>query len=275
MVMRDVHRTGRFVNKEFKEASGIVASVAEPGVFWGNNDSGNDERLFAFDTAGRALGSVRVRDVENRDWEAMATGPCPQGTCVYIGDTGDNSARYDELTVHRLVEPTTTTGTATPLATLRFEYADGPNDVEAMFAGPDGSLWLVTKRPSRAATGAARPSRVYHVPAAAWQQPGRYTAAIVDSVPVTPLAGSSHDFITDASQSMLLADGTRRLVLLSYGAVHVLEADPATGRPGKLIARCALPIRDRSAEGVTWLPDGRILLINEGNGGALYAGRCP
>lgn len=273
--MRDVQRTGRFVNKDFTEASGAVASVAEPGVFWGNNDSGNDERLFAFDTAGRSLGVVRIRDVKNRDWEAMATGPCPEGTCVYIGDIGDNSARRDNLAVYRLVEPRTNAGTQAPLATLRLAYADGPHDVEAMYAGPDGSLWLVTKRPSRAANGASRPSRVYHVPPTAWQQPGRYVASIVDSVPVTPVAGSAHDFITDASLSPLLPDGSRRVVLLSYGAVHVLNADPATGRPGALIARCALPIRDRYAEGVSWLSDGRILVINEGNGGALYAGRCP
>jgi hypothetical protein len=273
--MRDVQRTGRFVNKEFNEASGVVASSVEPGVFWGNNDSGNDERLFAFDTAGRAIGTVRIRDVKNRDWEALASGPCPQGTCVYIGDIGDNSARRDNLIVHKLVEPTTTTGTVTPVASLKLAYADGPHDVEAMYAGPDGSLWLVTKRPARSATGAPRPSRVYHIPPAAWQQPGRFTATVVDSVPVTPVAGSAHDFITDGSLSSLQPDGTRRVVLLSYGAVHVLEADPATGRPGKLIARCALPIRDRNAEGVSWLPDGRILLVNEGNGGALYAGRCP
>ena len=65
------------------------------------------------------------------------------------------------------------------------------------------------------------------------------------------------------------------MVLLTYGAVYVFDADPATGRPGALIARCALPIREDTAESVAWLADGRIQVGTEGTGGAIYRGRCP
>lgn len=277
-VMRDVERSGKFEDRTFSEASGVAASASEPGVFWGNNDSGNDERLFAFDSAGRSLGDVRVRNTQNRDWEALTGGPCVDDSgarCLYIGDVGDNGARRDVVVLYVLREPSRRSGQVAALRSLEVRYADGPHDVEAMYAGPTGALWLVTKRPDRDGSGGWRPSRVYEVPASAWASSRPYEAQVVDSVNITPVKGASHDWITDGSLSAVQPDGTRRLVLLSYGAVHVFTADSATGKPGPLLARCALPIKDTSAEGVSWLPDGRILLVNEGKGGALYTGRCP
>lgn len=278
-VMRDVRRAGTFADRDLSEASGVVASASEPGVFWANNDSGNDERLFAFDSSGNALGAVRVRNAQNRDWEALTGGPCVEeltARCLYVGDVGDNGARREAVEIYAIREPARHSGPVAATRSLLVRYADGPHDVEAMYMGPGGTLWLITKRPERAGKGGApRPSRVYEVPPSAWRQPGPYVASVVDSVPVTPVRGASHDWITDGSLSPVQPDGHRRLVLLSYGAVHVLTADAATGRPGPLLARCALPIRDTSAEGVTWLPDGRIMLVNEGKGGALYTGRCP
>ncbi len=273
--MRDVQRAGTLTDTRVGEASGAAASVRDDGVLWLLNDSGNDERLFAIDSTGRSVGDVQVPGVRNRDWEALATGPCVEGTCLFIGDLGDNRGRRDRVAVHRVREPAVGSRTAPVLATLTLAYQDGPHDVEAMYAGPDGSLWLVTKRPTRGAMGQARPSRVYHVPPSAWLQPLRYMARIVDSVPITPMAGEARDLITDASLGARQPDGSRRLVLLSYGAVHVLDADPATGRPGRLLARCALPIPEENAEGVSWLADGRIVLVNEGKRAPLYTGRCP
>ncbi|MFN5598758.1 MAG: hypothetical protein ACK5AK_05170 [Gemmatimonas sp.] len=277
-VMRDVQPSGSFEDRTFNEASGVAPSLSEPGVFWGNNDSGNDERLFAFDRAGRRLGDVRVRNVQNRDWEALAGGPCvddPGARCLYIGDVGDNGARRDKVVLYALREPSQRSGQVSALRTLDVRDADGPHDVEAMYAGPNGTLWLVTKRPERAGSGRYRPSRVYEVPASAWGAGGPYVARIADSVSVTPVTGASNDRNTDGSLSDIQTDGTRRQGVLSYGAVHVFSADAVTGKPGPLLARCALPIADTAAEGVSWLPDGRILLVNEGKAGALYTGRCP
>jgi hypothetical protein len=273
-LMRDVVRMGRLGDKKLDEASGAIASIAEPGVLWSQNDSGNDEYLFAYDSTGHALGRVLVKGTKNRDWEALASGPCPEGQCVTVGDIGDNGARRDDLILHQLVEPLHTSVSVSASRSLSLRYADGPHDVEAMYAGADGSLWLVTKRPERDAAGRYRPVRVYHVPRSAWEQ-REYVAPVVDSLPITPEKGASHDWVTDASLSPLLPDGRRLLVLLSYGAVHIFETDPATGKPGAAVARCALPIRENTAEGVSWLPDGRILLVTEGTMGAIYAGRCP
>ncbi|WP_396205840.1 hypothetical protein [Gemmatimonas sp.] len=272
--MRDAVQTGRLADTELDESSGMVASVAEPGVFWSQNDSGNDEHLFAYDSTGRARGRVLVRGGKNRDWEALTTGPCAEGQCLVIGDVGDNLARRNDLTLYQIAEPPQTAVSVPVLRTLSLRYADAPHDVEAMYAGPDGTLWLVTKRPQRGSGGALRPVRVYEVPRTAWDG-GEYTARVVDSLPVTPEKGKLHDWVTDASLSPLQPDGRRRVVLLTYGAVYVFDADPATGRPGALMARCTLPIREDTAESVAWLGDGRIQVGTEGTGGAIYRGRCP
>jgi len=273
-LMREGARTGRLTDKELDESSGMVGSVAEPGVFWSQNDSGNDEYLFAYDSTGRALGRVLVRGAKNRDWEALATVPCPEGQCIVIGDVGDNMARRNALQLYRIAEPMHGAVSVPVLHTLRLRYADGAHDVEAMFGGPDGTLWLVTKRPERRRDGASRPVRVYAVPRAAWDS-AEYTATVLDSLPVVPEKGKAHDWVTDAGLSPLMPDGRRRAVLLTYGAVYVFDADPATGRPGALVARCALPIRESTAESVTWLDDGRIQVGTEGTMGAIYRGRCP
>jgi hypothetical protein len=273
-LMRDGVRSGRFADKSINEASGVVASVSEPGVFWSQNDSGNDESLFAYDSTGKALGRVLVKGAKNRDWEALASGPCAEGQCITIGDVGDNAAIRKQLTLYQIAEPSRSSVSVPVLRTLSLRYADGAHDVEAMYAGTDGSIWLVTKRPARSAAGEARPVRVYHVPRSAWEQ-GEYTAAVTDSLPIVPQRGVPHDWITDGSLSSLQPDGRRRVVLLSYGAAYVFDADPATGRPGALMARCALPIRESTAEGITWLADGRLLLVTEGTMGSIYTGRCP
>jgi hypothetical protein len=159
----------------------------------------------------------------------------------------------------------------------QIRFADGPHDVEAIYVAPDASIWLITKRPSRDAGGRQRPSRLYRVPAADWQGSPAVTAVaqVADSIPIVATTGTTREWITDAHLSGADSTGARRLAVLTYGAVYVFAADATTGRPGALVARCALPIRETSAEGLTWLPDGRLLIMNEGRGAELYGGRCP
>jgi hypothetical protein len=110
---------------------------------------------------------------------------------------------------------------------------------------------------------------------AAWKD----TAAlpVVDSLPIVPTkdGGLGRDWPTDASLSPPDSNGQRRLALLTYGAITLFATDPLTGRPGARLARCALPIPERTSEGVTWLADGRLLILSEGVGSPLYAGKCP
>ena len=217
-------------------------------MLWSQNDSGNAAMLFAYDSTGAPRGAVQVRDADNTDWEAIAIGPCPRGECLYIGDVGDNFARRSYVRVWRIPSPMST-ARVTESATLR----------RIVYPG----------RP--------RPSRLYRVPASAWASGSTTTATaeLVDSLPIVPRASVSRDWVTDASLSSVMPDGRRRLAILTYGSVYVFDADPFTGRPRAPLASCAVPPGLRQAEGISWLPDGRLMLANEGRGASLYRGRCP
>lgn len=275
--LRDVTRAGRFDDREVDESSGMAPMAGDSLLFWTHNDSGNEARLYAIDSTGRVVGRVRVRGATNTDWEAMASGPCPEGRCLYIADVGDNSAKRPVLTLWRVLEPGVRDVNSATAARLAFRLPDGPQDIEAIYVAPDTSVWLISKRPARGAAGAARPVRVYRLPAAVWagNVPGPTVADLVDSLPIVPQKGDSRDWVTDAAVSPPRADGSRRLAVLTYGAIQVFRLHPESGRPGLRYARCALPVRERNAEAIAWLPDGRLLFTNEGKGAPLYSGRCP
>src|SRR5919108_3756530 len=89
------------------ESSAAAMSIAQSGVFFTINDSGNDPVLFALDTTGANQGEWKVLGARNRDWEAAAVGPCSSSEssstarerwCVYIGDVGDNGEAHREST---------------------------------------------------------------------------------------------------------------------------------------------------------------------------------
>jgi hypothetical protein len=275
--LRELVRSGEFGDRRLTEASGVVASTTEPGVLWSQNDSGHAAMLFAYDSTGAPRGAVAVRDADNTDWEAIAIGPCPGGECLYIGDVGDNGARRSYVRVWRVPSPMSTARVTESATLRRVAYPGGARDVEAMWVAPDTSLWFATKRPQVDAKGRPRPSQLYRVPASAWSSGSTATATaeLVDSLPIVPLASLSRDWVTDASLSSVRPDGRRRLAILTYGSVYVFDADPLTGKPGAPLAHCAVPPALRQAEGISWLPDGRLTLANEGRGASLYRGSCP
>lgn len=277
--LTDVSVLGEFTHEDLKESSSAVASRLSPGVFWTHNDAGNDERLFAFDSTGQDLGRVRITGAKNRDWEAMASGPCAEGACLYIGDVGDNLAEQKFVTVYRVKEPAAP-GRGKPTdvpaaAALRFRYPDGAHDVESMWVDADTSIWLATKRRLRDASGRNRQSLVFRVPASAWMAADVVTAELADSLPMVP-TNREATMVTDAAISNPFGDGdgSALLAVRTYGALYIFESS-RTGRPGKVRARCSLAsLREPQGEAVAWLPDGRVLLGSEKLGAKLHAARC-
>jgi hypothetical protein len=290
--LRDVTRTGAIADKALTESSGLTPSTWNPGVFWSHNDSGNEPLLFALDTTGAARGRYRVTGAANRDWEAIALGPCTAGTCLYIADVGDNSARRRSVVLWRVREPAlaAAAGTAgsssegitqsvpesaTESATrLAFRYPDEPHDVEAIWVSPDTSVWIVTKRPLRDFPGALRPVLLFRLPSTAWQATTPVVAELVDSLPLVPVPGNSSTWVTDAAFTSHGPDGAS-VVVRTYQEVMIFDAEARTGRPGKPRARCRLTaLYERLGEAVAWLPDGRLVFASEGKGSRLWAARC-
>lgn len=140
------------------ESSGMVASRANPGLFWTHNDSGDGPFIYAFDRQGKSRGVWRVQGASARDWEDIAAGPGPEAnrSYLYVGDIGDNSSKRASIEIYRVIEPTIAAADAratkskprvTEAAeTIRLRYPDGSHDSETLLVHPvSGDVYVITK----------------------------------------------------------------------------------------------------------------------------------
>lgn len=147
------------------ELSGLAASPNQPGVLYAHNDSGDSARFFALSAAsGGVLQTFTVQGASNRDWEDVAVGPCDGGTCVFLGDIGDNARVRSDYVVYVVPEPTVVAGGATAAVTaqaLPYQYPMGVrHNAETLLVDPrDGRPWVLTKAP-----GAGQPSYAFRFP---------------------------------------------------------------------------------------------------------------
>ncbi len=147
---------------ELPEASGLARGSS--GLLWSLNDSGAPV-LLAYDAHGKPAGRLTIEGARVEDWEAIASGPCASGTCLYVADIGDNNAKRKHITVYRITEPVNPGGTANADA-LHASYPDGAHDAEALLVAPDGGLFVVTK-------GETGPIAVYKFPRQLSKEPMR------------------------------------------------------------------------------------------------------
>lgn len=137
------------------EASGLVASRQNPGVLWVHNDSGDKPRVYAINTKGDLLGICNVGGATARDWEdiAIGPGPDPNRQYLYIGDIGDNQAKYPEVIVYRVPEPKLDAAVAFgmmpigPAEAIHLTYPGGPRDAETLLVDPQTrDIYIIAKR---------------------------------------------------------------------------------------------------------------------------------
>ena len=147
---------GSIESAELREMSGLVASRRYPGYFWTHNDSGDDPRLFLLDAKGQLMATCFLANAENRDWEDIAWAPGDAADYLYIGEIGDNEAKYTDKFVYRILEPNVNElvvsggGTLPVEAKYTLHYEDGPRDAEGMFVDPaTKELWIISKREER------------------------------------------------------------------------------------------------------------------------------
>ena len=104
---------GRIESNEITESSGLASSLCQPGVLWTHNDSGDDAFIYAINSKGEHLGTWRVKNARNDDWEDLASYKDPTGVCyLYIGDTGNNKRDGSQQTIYRVKEPTASSSTS-------------------------------------------------------------------------------------------------------------------------------------------------------------------
>lgn len=262
---------GLLADPELVELSGLAASRAHPGVLWAHNDSGDSARFFGLSDQGATLGRFTLPGAVARDIEDLALGPCPLGTCVYLGDIGDNLAVRDDTAVFRVAEPQPRPDAGTgsfPVSFERFDFAY-PNgrhhNAEALLVHPvTGDVYVLTKQ------GPGTRSRVYRFP--------------------RPLDASAEAVLEDLGEASVPASGDlhltggdvspcgNALLLRMYNRVVELRLPP--GRPFEAIFQAApraLPTASEpQGEAVAWSHDGRAYFTaSEGAAQALHRFDCP
>jgi hypothetical protein len=238
---------------ELPEASGLALSQRIPGHLWTHNDS-DEPILFILDSRGSVTGRVQVAGATVVDWEAVAVGPCPSGSCVFVGDIGDNNARRDRITVYRLPEPAGA-NTAVPAEAFHATYPDGPHDAETLLVAPDGVIYIVTK-------GSTGPVALYRFP----RSPSG-TSVRLERVGALRSAGrvADHQEITDGAVS---PDGARVVLRTHHALLFYRTAELLAGNWREEQIADLTPVAEPQGEGVTLGPDNSVYLSGEGGGGS-------
>lgn len=170
--------SGTVTDSNLNAISGITASATNPGVLYLHNDRDQSE-FFAVDEQGTLLGTFTLGGAV-LDVEDIAVGPCPQGSCVYLADLGDNVTPRQEYQVLRVAEPTVDlnnpgAGKALASELLIFSYPDGTHNAESLLIDhATQNLYVVTKE------AAGIPSAVYRLPPA-------FTGAVADAIKIADL----------------------------------------------------------------------------------------
>ena len=236
---------------DLPEASGVAVSRRIPGLLWSHNDSG-EPVLFALDAKGTVTGRVRVAGADVTEWEAMAVGTCPGGSCLFVADIGDNDARRRHITIYRVPEPNPDERATLPGDAFHATYPDGPHDAEALFVTADGDLYVVTK----GETG--------HIALYRFPQPLR-AGSVVRLQQVAILGGraTKKDRITDAAAS---PDG-QWIALRTRDAVAFYRTnDLISGRRRESFSFNVRELGERQGEGIALASEGTAYLVSEGGG---------
>ncbi len=233
---------------ELRELSGLVASRTQPGVLYAHNDSGDAARFFALDTAGQLLATFSLEGARARDWEDVALGPCPAGTCLYLGDIGDNGRVREDYAVFRVPEPEVATGSAA-VAWERLPYVfpggEKHNAEALVMHATTGRLYLLTKE----RTG---PSAVYRFPALSPD-----VVVELEHVATLPVPASGDNQLTGADLNVC---GTSLLLRLYNRLVELRLPADAEDFEAIFSARpITVPVsgEEEQGEAVAWSADGR------------------
>ena len=157
---------GRLEEGPDRENSGMVRSRHDDDVFWIQNDSSDEPRIYAVRRDGTAYRSVRYGETPgtliggaiNVDWEDIAV--LGDGSIV-VADTGNNSNARRDLVLYILNEPEAMAGRTTYRKKVFYRYPDQPSfpaprsdfnyDCEAVFTLGQ-QIYLLSKHRSDTAT---------------------------------------------------------------------------------------------------------------------------
>jgi len=243
------------VPEALTELSGIAESRTQPGIFYAHNDSGDSPRIFVLDTTGSEVGQLCLAGASNVDWEDIEMGPCPGGSCIYVGDIGDNHRERASYDIYRVPEPPVVPWPSPGGASVGFEhypfvYPDGPHNAEALLVHPmTGRVYVITKD--------GDPSPIYEVALPAPPPPGTSASAVTATRVGTVSIGKPGALVTGGDVSPC---GNALLVRTGQALYEFRSPDGASAPVESLIANAAqkVPVADEvQGEAVSYAADGR------------------
>ncbi|MFP2906463.1 cell wall anchor protein [Pyxidicoccus sp. 3LFB2] len=215
---------GTVASTAIVEPSGLAASRLTPGVLYVHNE--DTTAIVAISTANAStLGTFNVANVTPADWEDVATGPCPAGKCIFMGDIGRSSANFptppSTFAVYRIPEPNIGAGQTSGSLTAEkfpFQYPDSPKDAETIMVHPTtGDIYVITK----SGTGL---SKVYKFPT---PLPAPNTMSTLVFVANIQLPTSTTDVWYGQATAGAIHPCANRFLLRTYR--HVYEFRAPTG----------------------------------------------
>lgn len=238
---------------ELDEASGVAIGRRAAGVLWAHNDSGDDPVVYAVGAAGEPLGAVRVPGAEHRDWEDLAVGPCPAGSCLYVGDIGDNAGRRAEVHLYRFPEPEPGAPAGGGRAErFRMRYPGGPRDAEALFVLPSGEVFVISK-------GGRGPAELFRYPLPLRAGEGVELERVASLAPAAAPGEVLQVTGADASPDggWVAVRAYRTLLLYRAGPLLAGDVEPA-------LRVDLTPVGEAQGEAVALADDGTVVLASEG-----------
>ena len=265
-----VKTTGQIADSDINESSGIAASKCQPNVFWTHNDSGDDAFIFAMDKGGARLGTWKVPNAANVDWEDIALHKDSTGKCfIYIGEIGDNQSKRDDHTIYRVPEPKASAANAAstrqqPLTTepadaLKFVYPDSRHNAETLLVHPKtADIYIVTKRVSG-------PAGVYRLKSDFGKDGAVKAEKVADlSVPAIP-----NGFLTGGD----ISPNGKHVVICDYSAAYEFTLPENAKNFEDIWSQTPESIdvgKRKTGEAITYSPDGNsIILSSEGKNTAI------
>ncbi|GAB3089971.1 hypothetical protein [Lysobacter terrae] len=125
--------SGVLLDSQLAEISGLAASRRHRDVLWLHDDGGNPARLFAVNTDGDRLATIRIEGMTKTDWEDMAAFRMDGRDYLLIADTGDNGGLRRTLQLHVIEEPAEVQNARLkPAWSIAFRWPDGARDCEAV-----------------------------------------------------------------------------------------------------------------------------------------------
>ena len=208
--------------------------------------------MVALDARGSVTGRVRLTGAAVEDWEAIAVGPCGTGSCLHVGDIGDNDARRKRITIYRLPEPDGASGSASVADVFHATYPDGPHDAEALLIGGDGRIHIVTK-------GETGPVAIYRFPA-------QLKSGATVTLERVGSGGGKTDAESRITDGAVSPDG-QWAVLRTKSALTFYRASDLLAGQWRAANRVDLTsLKEPQGEGVALGADNTVFLAGEGGG---------